>query len=68
MLQVFALPNLPGVVNNFRFSPLTVQTQNEWDGRLDQTFTEKDSMFARYTYGGEDQKVPAISRSSKTAC
>ncbi len=59
LLQVFALPNLPGVVNNFRFSPLTVQTQNEWDGRLDQTFTEKDSMFARYTYGGEDQKIPA---------
>jgi hypothetical protein len=59
LLQVFALPNLPGVVNNFRFVPLTVQSQNEWDGRLDQTFSEKDSMFARYTYGGEDQKIPA---------
>lgn len=58
LLQVFALPNLPGVVNNFRFVPLTVQSQNEWDGRLDQTFSDKDSMFARYTYGGEDQKVP----------
>ncbi len=58
LLQVFALPNLSGVVNNFRFTPLTVQSQNEWDGRLDHTFSEKDSMFARYTYGGEDQMIP----------
>ena len=30
-----------------RLNPLTVQTQDQWDGRIDQTFSERDSMFAR---------------------
>ncbi len=58
LLQIFPLPNLSGVVNNLRLNQLTVQTQNEWDGRLDQVFSEKDSMFARYTYGGADLNIP----------
>ena len=52
LLQMFPLPNLSGVVNNLRLNQLTVQTQNEWDGRLDHVFSEKDTMFMRYTYGG----------------
>ncbi len=58
LLQVFPLPNLTGSVNNFRLNELFVQTQNEWDGRLDHVFSEKDSMFARYTYGGADLTQP----------
>ena len=58
LLQIFPLPNLPGVVNNLRLNQLTVQTQDEWDGRLDHVFSEKDSMFARYTYGKADLAVP----------
>ena len=56
--QIFALPNLPGIANNLRVNSLQVQTQNEWDGRIDQTFSEKDSMFARYTYSGADETYP----------
>jgi len=58
LLQVFPLPNLPGLVNNLRLNNLTVQTQDVWDGRLDHVFSEKDSMFARYTYGGADVTLP----------
>ncbi len=56
--QIFALPNLPGVANNLRVNSLQVQTQNEWDGRIDQQFSGKDNMFARYTYGGADETYP----------
>jgi hypothetical protein len=56
--QIFVLPNLPGATNNLRVNSLQVQTQNQWDGRIDQTFSEKDSMFARYTYGGADETYP----------
>src|SRR5262249_52251953 len=48
LLQVFAIPNLPGLVNNYRLNNLTVQTQDAWDGRLDHVFSEKDGMFVRY--------------------
>jgi hypothetical protein len=58
LLQVFPLPNLPGAVNNLRLNNLTVQTHNVWDGRVDHVFSEKDSMFARYTYGGYDLILP----------
>ena len=58
LLQVFALPNLSGLVSNLRTNNLTVQTQDEWDGRIDHIFSEKDSMFARYTYGAADTTLP----------
>jgi hypothetical protein len=58
LLQVFPLPNLTGVINNLRLNNLGVQTQDEWDGRVDHMFSEKDSMFARYTYGGADFTLP----------
>ena len=58
IMQIFPLPNLSGFANNFRFNPLTVQTQDQYDGRLDHTFSEKDSMFARYTWGGAEVTFP----------
>ncbi|MBV8820378.1 MAG: TonB-dependent receptor, partial [Acidobacteriaceae bacterium] len=58
ILQIFPLPNLTGQANNLRLNPLAVQTQDQWDGRIDQTFSERDSMFARYTYGGADVTYP----------
>ena len=58
LLQAFPLPNLPGQVNNFRLNQLQVQHQDQWDGRIDQTFSEKDSMFGRYTYGSADITYP----------
>jgi len=58
LLQVFPLPNLSGLVNNLRLNNLMVQTQDEWDGRLDHVFSKKDSMFARYTYARGDLILP----------
>src|SRR5579872_2203836 len=58
VLQIFPLPNLSGLTNNLRINTLQVQTQNQWDGRIDHTFSETDSMFGRYTYGGADETYP----------
>ena len=58
MLQIFPAPNLPGQANNFRFNPLTVTTQNQTDGRIDHVFSERDNMFARFTWGGADVTYP----------
>jgi hypothetical protein len=58
LLQVFPLPNLPGLVNNLRLNNLSVQTQDAWDGRVDHVFSEKDSIFGRYTYAGADLTLP----------
>ncbi len=59
LLALFPLPNLPGVTNNLRINPLQVQVQDQFDARVDQSFSDKDSMFARYTYGRADISYPA---------
>ena len=58
MLAIFAQPNLPGSRNNFRVNNLAVQVQDQYDIRVDQTFSERDSMFARYTHGDADITFP----------
>jgi hypothetical protein len=60
LLAIFPLPNLPGVVNNLRINPLEVQVQDQFDVRVDQVFSQKDVMFARYTYGRADITYPTL--------
>lgn len=59
LLAIMTLPNLPGVKNNLRVNPLQVNEQDQFDLRGDQIFSEKDSMFMRYTYGRADITYPA---------
>jgi hypothetical protein len=58
LLAIFPLPNLPGVVNNLRINPLKVNAQDQFDVRGDQVFGQRDSMFARYTWGRADITYP----------
>jgi outer membrane receptor protein involved in Fe transport len=51
LLAIYPLPILPGVSNNFRVNNLEVQTENQYDVRVDEVLSEKDSMFARVTHG-----------------
>jgi len=59
LLAIYPLPNLPGVANNFRVNNLEVQTENQYDIRVDEVLSDKDSMFARATHGGADITFPA---------
>lgn len=58
LLAVFPLPNLPGVTNNLRINPLQVNTQDQFNVRGDQFLSERDSIFARYTWSRADISYP----------
>jgi len=58
LLAIYPLPNLPGIANNFRVNNLEVQTENQYDVRVDEVLSQKDSMFARVTHGGADITFP----------
>jgi len=59
LLAILPLPNLPGVANNLRINPLEVDVQDQMDVRGDQIFSERDAMFARYTWGRADITYPS---------
>jgi outer membrane receptor protein involved in Fe transport len=58
LLAILPLPDLPGVANNLRVNPLEADTQDQFDIRGDQVFSQHDRMFARYTWGGADITFP----------
>lgn len=58
LLAIFPLPNLPGVSNNLRINPLEVDAQDQFDVRGDQVLGDRDTMFARYTWGRADITYP----------
>jgi outer membrane receptor protein involved in Fe transport len=58
LLAIYPLPNLSGIANNFRVNNLEVQTENQYDIRIDEVLSQKDSMFARVTHGGATITFP----------
>ncbi|HZS53793.1 MAG TPA: TonB-dependent receptor [Bryobacteraceae bacterium] len=59
LLAIIPLPNIPGNKTNLRLNDLAVQTQDQYDVRVDQVFSDRDSMFGRVTHGGADITYPA---------
>ncbi len=45
--------------NNLRLNNLAVQVQDQYDIRVDQNFSDRDSMFVRYTHGDADITFPS---------
>lgn len=60
LLSAIPLPNLPGEVNNLRVNDLESDVQNQFDIRIDNVISEKDSMFGRYTYGTATVTYPGV--------
>lgn len=60
LLAVIPLPNLPGEVNNLRVNDGESEVQNQFDIRIDNTISSKDSMFGRYTYGTATLSYPGV--------
>jgi hypothetical protein len=51
-LQAFPLPNLTGTIEqNFKAQRQAIRNFNDFDVRFDFILTQKDSVFARYSYG-----------------
>ena len=59
LLAIIPMANLPGVTNNLRINPLSVQVEDQFDVRVDHHFSDRDSTFGRYTYGRADITYPA---------
>lgn len=58
LLSVLPLPNGPGNINNFTVSPTGTNRANRFDFRHDLQISERDSLFARYSYFSGDQVTP----------
>jgi hypothetical protein len=50
-LKAFPGPNLPGILHNFRAERRDIRQFNDFDGKLDYNISNKDTAFARYSYG-----------------
>ena len=64
LLQIMPLPNLPGTVsssgvaNNYLYTPTYTQNQDQFDVRLDHQFSDKDSVFVRFSFFDEPELRP----------
>src|ERR1700733_2770006 len=60
LLAIFPLPTSSGVSNNLLLNVVDSQVQDQFDVRIDQTLSDKDSMFGRYTWGRGNIDYPGI--------
>ena len=50
LMNLFALPTSPALVNNFTRATSSGGNTNQYTARVDQTITDKQTLFGRYTY------------------
>jgi hypothetical protein len=49
IMNLYPHQNLPGLANNFSYTPPRILSPIQGDGRLDQHFSDSDSIFVRYS-------------------
>jgi hypothetical protein len=59
LINLDPLPNLPGTVTNFVYSPVHSVGENEYDVRIDRRFTKADNGFLRYSHATDLIYQPA---------
>src|SRR6202789_3578439 len=59
-LAAFNAPNGPGVINNFFVARHSITNYNDFNVRLDYHLSSKDSLFARYSYGQDNNTVTSL--------
>jgi hypothetical protein len=58
LLDLYPAPNNPGLFNNYASNPVQSNDVNQYDVRVDQNFSDKDSLFARVSYSDNPQLIP----------
>ena len=58
IINLYPAPNLPGLINNFLFSPVAKDTENDEDIKVDHAFSDKDRAWVRYSHGVFDNFAP----------
>jgi len=60
LLNLYPLPNGAGLSNTFTNSPKLDEHRNAFDSRLDINFSQKDTLFFRFSYVDDPQLIPGI--------
>lgn len=58
LLNLYPIPNLPGLANNFRFNSKRVVDQNQFDVRVDHNVRDADAYFGRFSFDNAKQFFP----------
>lgn len=58
LLNLYPLPTNSGLFNNYAADPVINNDANQFDVRVDQNFSEKDSLFARASYVNNPEYLP----------
>ncbi len=58
LLNLYPSPNNSGLFNNYAANPVLQNNDDQFDVRVDQNFSDKDSMFARVSYVNNPQFIP----------
>jgi len=58
LLNLYPAPNSPGLFNNFAANPILRNDVNQFDIRVDQNFSDKDSVFGRVSYSHNPEFIP----------
>jgi Carboxypeptidase regulatory-like domain/TonB dependent receptor len=58
LLNLYPAPNSPGLFNNYAANPVNQNDVNQGDIRIDQNFSDKDSIFGRVSYSDNPQILP----------
>ena len=53
LIDLYPLPNLPGTVNNYQYSPVRSVNEDEFDARVDHRFSNADNGFLRYSHASD---------------
>lgn len=58
LLNLYPLPTVPGLYNNYSSAPIQSSTTDSFDTRVDQNFSDRDQVFARVSYTRNPRFVP----------
>jgi hypothetical protein len=58
--NAYNLPNTTGVINNYFVIRHNITNYNDFNARLDYHLSDKDSLFARYSYGQDNNTVTSL--------
>jgi hypothetical protein len=58
--NAYNLPNTTGVINNYYVVRKNITNYNDFDVRLDYHISSKDQLFARYSYGQDNNTITSL--------
>ena len=59
-MQLYPLPNGPGLANNFSFTNERIQDNDATDVRIDHRFNDQNTVFGRYSYNKTYTLTPSL--------